>query len=123
METQTQFQLVYGREVVVPVEFIVPSIFISQATKMISDATLKEGMDQIMELDESRFLAQFQKSVEQRRKKSWHNRHIKKKTFTVGDHALLYDNKFQKFPWKLQMHWLGPFTVVEIKYSEVINLV
>lgn len=62
---QTLFQLVYGQEVVVPAEFIVPSIFISEATKMIDDAYLKERMEQLMELDESRFLAEFHQLVEQ----------------------------------------------------------
>jgi hypothetical protein len=28
--------------------------------------------------------------------------------------VLLYDNKYQKHPGKLQMHWLGPFIVAEI---------
>ena len=53
---QTPFQVVYNREAVVLAEFIILSIIISQATKMIDDATLKERMEQLMELDESRFL-------------------------------------------------------------------
>ncbi len=51
------FQLVYNREVVVSVKFIVLSIFISQATKMTDDVALKERMEQLMELEESGFLA------------------------------------------------------------------
>jgi hypothetical protein len=35
---------------------------------------------------------------------------------------LLYDNKYQKHPGKLQMHWLGPFIVVEIRESGAVKL-
>jgi hypothetical protein len=33
----TPFQMVYGREAVVPVEFLTPSLFIEKTTKMIND--------------------------------------------------------------------------------------
>jgi hypothetical protein len=35
--------------------------------------------------------------------------------------VLLYDNKYQKHLGKLQMHWLGPFIVVEIVNLELSN--
>jgi len=75
-----------------------------------------------MELDETRFLVEFHQLVEQRRKKSWHDRYIKGKSFEVGEHVLLYDNRFQKFPGKLQMHWLDLFIVIEIKDSGAVRL-
>ena len=28
--------------------------------------------------------------------------------------VLLYDNKFNKFPGKFIMHWLGPYVIKEI---------
>jgi hypothetical protein len=36
----TPFQLVYGREAVVPDEFLTPSLFIAQDTKMIDDESI-----------------------------------------------------------------------------------
>jgi len=47
------FQLVYGRETVVPAEFIIPSMFISEATRMMNNMALRERLSQLMELDES----------------------------------------------------------------------
>lgn len=41
----------------------------------------------------------------------------------VSEHVLLYDNKFLKFPVKLQMHWLGSFIVMEVRESGAIKLV
>lgn len=54
-----------------------------------------------MELDESRFLVEFHQLVEQISHKYWHDRHIRKKSFEVGDQVLLYDKKFEKFQGKL----------------------
>jgi hypothetical protein len=42
--------------------------------------------------------------------------------FAQGDQVLLYDRKYQKHPGKLQMHWLGPFIVVEIHESGVVRI-
>ena len=57
---QTPFQLVYVRESIVlaSTTFNVSSIFISQATRMTDDASLQKRLEELMELDESRFLAE-----------------------------------------------------------------
>jgi hypothetical protein len=39
-----------------------------------------------------------------------------------GDFVLLYDNGYQKHLGEVQMHWLGPFIVVEIRESGVVKL-
>jgi hypothetical protein len=45
---------------------------------------------ELQELEETRFLADFHQSVEKARQKSWHDRHIKTKSFAQGDKVLLY---------------------------------
>jgi transposase InsO family protein len=40
----TPFQLVYGKEVVVPVDFITPSLYIAHATHMTDDESLCRGL-------------------------------------------------------------------------------
>jgi len=94
-------EFAYGREAVVPKKFILHSMFISEATGMKDNSAFRDRLNQLMELDETRFLAEFHQSVEQRRQKAWHDRHIKRKLFEVGEQVLLYDSKFQKFPRKL----------------------
>lgn len=44
-------------------------------------------------------------------------------TFKVNDLVLLYDSKFEKFPGKIRMHWLGPYVVKEVTYGSVVQLV
>jgi hypothetical protein len=76
----------------------------------------------LQELEEVRFLVDFHHSVEKARQKAWHDRHIKSKIFVQGDKVLLYENRYQKHPGKLCMHWLGPFIVAEIRHSGVVKL-
>jgi hypothetical protein len=64
-------------------------------------------------MEEDRILARFHQQVHKARDKAWHDRHIKKKTFTEGDLVFLYDNKSFHHQGKLRMHWLGPY---EVKY-------
>jgi hypothetical protein len=98
----------------VPTEFISPSLFVVQATKMTDDESITARVIELMQLDEAIFLANFHQTVEKSRQKAWHDRHIKHKYFAQGDKVLLYDSKYQKHPGKLQMHWLGLFIVAEI---------
>jgi hypothetical protein len=106
--------LVYGKEVVVPTEFITPSLYIAHATHMTDDESVAQRIADLQELEEAIFLADFHQTVEKARHKSWHDRHIKDKIFVQGDKVLLYDSRYQKHPGKLCMHWLGPFIVAEI---------
>ena len=47
---QTPFKLVYGQEVVMPMEYIVPSPRISATTGMDDEAALEERLDQLVQL-------------------------------------------------------------------------
>ena len=111
---QTPFRLVYGIEAVMSMEYIVPSLRISTLTEMADHETLEEQLVQIMELEEYCFLVGFHQQVQKECKTAWHDRHIKLHTFKVDDLMLLYDNKFTKFPRKLQMHYWGAYVIKEI---------
>jgi len=67
-----------------------------------------------MELKEDRFLVGFHQQVQKECKKTWHDHHIKFRTFKVNDIVLLYDSKLTKFLGKFHMNWLGPYIVKEI---------
>jgi len=75
------------------------------------------------ELKEERFLARFHQQVKKQREKAWLDRHIKLRTFKVNDLVLLYDSKFDKFPGKLRMHWMGPYVIKEITDGGAVQLV
>jgi hypothetical protein len=53
LHQHTPFQLVYGREVVIPVDFITPSLYIVQVTHMTDDESVAEWITDLLELDEA----------------------------------------------------------------------
>jgi hypothetical protein len=60
----TPFQLVYGQEEVMLVKFLTPSIFITQDTKITKDKSIAVWVEELMEIEEARFLAYFHQIVE-----------------------------------------------------------
>jgi hypothetical protein len=56
---QTPFKLVYGLEVVVPMEYLVPSLRIVAFTDMDDTSVVRERLSQLVELEEDRFVAGF----------------------------------------------------------------
>ena len=61
---QTPFKLVYGQEVVMPMEYIVPSLWITAATGMDDTEALEERIAQLIHLEEDRVVKGFHWHVE-----------------------------------------------------------
>eukprot|EP00253_Pinus_taeda_P032299 PITA_32299 len=92
---QTPFRLVYGVEAVMPMEYIVPSLRIAALIGMTDRDALEERLAQLEELKEEQFLVGFQEQ----------------------------DSKFDQFPGKLRMHWLGQCVIKEITDGGTVQLV
>lgn len=58
MTKYTPFNLVHGREAVILVEFLIPSLLATQATRMGKEESIKTWLEELMALNEERFLAQ-----------------------------------------------------------------
>jgi len=84
---------------------------------------MDEILEQLLALEENRFLAGFHQQVEKSREKAWHNQHIKQQNSKNGDFVLLYDSKFLQFPSKFKMHWLGLYVIKDISDCGVIHVV
>ena len=91
-------------------------------TQMTEVHVVEEILLQLIHLEEECFVAGFHQNVEKKRKKVWHDRHIKSNHFEFGGLVLMYDSKFFKHPGKLKMHWLGPYVVKEITNGGEIKL-
>jgi len=119
---QTPFRLVYGKEAVIPTEYPVPSLRIFAITNMVGKNIMDEQLEQLITLEEDRFVASFHQQVHKAREKSWHDQHMKQHTFKNGDLVLLYDSNFMKFPGKFKMHWLGTYIVKNISNCGAVQL-
>jgi hypothetical protein len=60
---QTPFKLVYGLEVVIPMEYLVPILRIYSFTDMDDTGIVRERLAQLVELEEDRFIARFHQQV------------------------------------------------------------
>jgi hypothetical protein len=92
---------VYGQEAVVPLEFLVLSLRVATITNMTEQGTIKERLSQLMDMEEDMILVGFHQEVQKERDKSWHDRHIKRKSFKEGGLVLVYDSKFLQHLGKL----------------------
>eukprot|EP00253_Pinus_taeda_P030630 PITA_30630 len=120
---QTPFKLVYGVEVIVPMEYIMPSMRIAALTGMTDRRALEERLAQLDELEEKRFFTGFHQQVQKQCEKAWKDRHMKLHTFKVNDLVLLYDSKFDQFLGKFKMHYLGPYVIKDITDRGKVQLV
>ena len=71
--------------------------------------TPRHRMNELVSLDEDRFLAGFHLQAHNPHQKAWHDHHIRLKEFQVGDLVLMYESKFHAHLGKLRMYWLGPY--------------
>ena len=46
--------------------------------------------------------------------KAWHDKHIIRKEFEVGQRVLLFNSRLKLFPGKLKPRWSGPFMVTQV---------
>jgi hypothetical protein len=119
---KTPFRLVYGQEVAVPLEFLVPSLRVATITNMTEQCTIQERLSHLMVMEEDRIIVGFHHEVKKSRDKDWHEKHIKRKSFKEEDLVLVYDSKFLQHLGKFKMHWLGPYEVKTVMDGRVVQL-
>jgi hypothetical protein len=110
----TPFQLVYGQESILPIEFEIPSLWVAIENRLGDEDSLKAWLYALEALDEKHRDAHLHTYAMQVRRKSYYDSKLRPKQFKEGDLVLLYDSRFFKFPGKLQIHWLGPYEVMDV---------
>ena len=48
------------------------------------------------------------------RTKAWHDKHIMRKDFQLGQQVLLFNSKLKLFLGKLKSRWSGPFVITQV---------
>ena len=57
----------------IPMEYIVPSLRIAAVTGMDDEGALEECLNQLVQIEEARFIAGFHQHVGKDRQKAWHD--------------------------------------------------
>jgi hypothetical protein len=107
----TPYEILYGKQVLLPIEFQVRTFCIAAELGLNLDEAQKQQALQLNELDEIRQDAIQQTILVQNQRSKWHDKFIKKKHFQPSDWALLFDSQFKTFKGKLTTRWLGPYEV------------
>ena len=90
----TPFDLVYGINAILPMEFLIPTLRVAKELNW-TGHELSERVEQLEKLDKVRLLAVVGMYAKKCRK-HWHDQYVKTKHFLRGDLVLLYTLKKQK---------------------------
>eukprot|EP00253_Pinus_taeda_P032423 PITA_32423 len=118
----TSYELVYGKEVLLPIEFQVKTFKMAVQLGMDLSEAQKHRLEQLNELDEIRQEAIQRTDLVQHQRAKWHDKYIKDKKFEEGDWALLFDSKFKDFQSKFQTHWLGQYEIEKVFSNGAVRI-
>lgn len=77
-------------------------------------AACDQRLFQLNEMDEFRQDAYENAKIYKERTKKFHDLHIQKREFLVGQQVLLFNSRLKLFPGKLRSWWSGPYTITQV---------
>ena len=98
----TPFELLYGKVAMLPIEFEHKTLRIALTLDIDLLTTQRKHLLHLNSLDEMHRTTLEHTELVQKLRKQWHDSHIIRKQFQVGDWALLYDSYFKDMPGKPQ---------------------
>ena len=111
------FNLVYGKEVVLPTHLAIPSLVLVQYIDEAPNSSLQLRQLELIKLEEQREWAKITHAHHQALvKASFDSNMISRKYFQMGDLVLKWDKAHEEKGkhTKFQRMWLGPFQIVEV---------
>ncbi|MCO5575728.1 hypothetical protein L7F22_029531 [Adiantum nelumboides] len=115
----TPFNMVYGIQAILPLEFLIPTLRVAQELEW-TGHELSEQIDVLEKLNETRLKAVASIYAQKRNMKSFFDQHVLNKDFATGDYVLMYTLK--QHSKKLQKRGNGPCVIHCISPSWAIKL-
>lgn len=88
---QTPFRLAYGKETLVPLEFMIPTLRLAMEHDLDYNVVLRSRLAKLMTLDEQLQRAILSQQIAQNHRKTWHDKNLKPMEYKKRDLVLLYE--------------------------------
>ena len=119
------FALVYGADVVVPIEVEIPTLWISMKGLITNNEYRISWLEELVLLDEHRQVACDHLRAYQQRMSQSYNKKVKTRSFELGD-LVLRENPKNQQQWtqkgKFEPNWLGPYIITAVYGSGAYQL-
>ena len=115
----TPFNMVYGLDAILPIEFLIPTLRVAKQLEW-TGHELSARIEDIEKLDEFRLRAVAGMYAQKRRLKQFHDSHIINKQFQKGDLVLAYTLK--QHTSKLKKRGMGPYLIHDLSPSGAVHL-
>lgn len=115
----TPFNLVFGLDAILPIKFLIPTLRVAKDLDW-TGHEMSHRLTELEHLDEFHLHSVEAMYTQKRRLKKFHDAHIIKKEFKIGDLVLAYTLKHHTS--KLKKRGLGPYVIHDLSASGAVHL-
>lgn len=116
----TPFDMVLDLDAILPLEFLLPTLSVSQKLEWNGHHELSHPLNQLEKLDETRLMAVARIYAQKRRQKKFHDAYIKNKDLKKGDLVLVCTLK--QHSSKSKKRGMGPYVIQDISTTGALKL-
>ena len=112
--SMSPFRLIFGKPCHLPLELKHHAMWAIRNLNFNLKEAGEKRLLQLNELEEMCDDSYENAKIYKEKTKRWHDKHLLRKEFKVGDKVLIFNSKLKLFPSKLRSRWSEPVTVTSV---------